>query len=293
MGKVIDLSGKRFGMLTVIKRGCDRYGKTGRKFITWDCVCDCGNIITVDGNNLRTGNTQSCGCEKPIIDISGMKFGKLTVIEESGRCKNGGVKWKCVCECGKTTNVDGYNLRYGVTKSCGCGMIKGLEIGWSHKTHGESQTRLYNIWCGIKNRTSKSTDAKHKKDYYDRGIRICKEWEHSFETFRDWALSHGYKDNLTIDRIDNDGNYCPENCRWTTNYVQSNNRRSNRNYTFNGKTQNISQWARELDISEDMLRDRLVILGWSVEDALLKPSQRRQQTEQQKKLYASVYGEVV
>lgn len=219
------------------------------------------------------------------IEMIGRKFGKLTVIGKSEmRTSNGEIKWICSCECGKTTIVKGSNLRGGKTKSCGCGVVDGLRAGWKKEKHGGCGTRLYGIWRGMKNRATEKADKKHKKDYYDRGIRICDEWEHSFENFREWALSNGYADDLTIDRIDVNGGYCPENCRWITLAEQANNRRSNRNYTFDGKTQNIAQWARELNISEDMLRERLVLLGWSIEDALLKPSQRRGLTNEQRQL---------
>lgn len=302
MGKIDDLTGKRYGMLTVKCRGEDRYGRTGRRFITWVCVCDCGNEITVDANNLRTGNTKSCwhGTKKTDIsakksndsgyknnglkDITGQRFGKLVAIEPCGRTKSGVVKWRCKCDCGNYTEVSGTSLRTGVTKSCGCGVIDGLRVGWERPTHKQSKTRLYNIWCGMKNRTSEKADPRHKRDYFDRGIRICEEWEHCYEAFMDWALANGYKEGLTIDRIDNDGDYCPENCRWVPLAEQANNTRRNRNYTFNGKTQNITQWAKELNVSEDMLRGRLVVLGWDVEKALLTPSKKRGWSNEQRQL---------
>lgn len=279
MGKVADLTGNRYGKLTVVKRGPDRYGKS-RKFITWECACDCGNFVTVDANNLRTGNTTSCGCTERAIDITGKRFGKLTVLRRSGNTQDGSAVWECKCDCGNTTRVKGNSLRSGVTKSCGCGIIDGLKNGWERKTHGETNTRLYGIWCGIKQRTSPSADKRHKKDYYLRGIRVCDEWANSFEAFRDWALANGYDENApfgecTIDRIDNDGNYCPENCRWISNKEQARNKSNNRNYTYNGETHNITDWARKLDVSEDMLRERLVVLGWDIEKALTTPSRKR------------------
>ena len=153
-------------------------------------------------------------------------------------------------------------------------MVKGLKVGWEAKTHGMSKTRLYRIWCGMKKRTSPTADARHKRNYYDRGIRMCSEWVNSFEAFYGWSMKHGYSDELSIDRIDNDGNYCPENCRWTDSYVQGNNRRRNRNYTYNGKTQTIAEWAREYGFSYDMLRERLVVLHWDIDKALNTPSKK-------------------
>lgn len=290
MGNLVDLTGRKYGMLTIKGRGQDRFGRNGRKFITWDCICECGNEITVDGNNLKNGNTKSCGCISTVKDITGKRFGKLVVLGPGGRCHNGEIKWRCICDCGNTTEVKGSSLRSGITKSCGCRMLDGLKTGWQRSTHNQSKTRLYGIWCGMKNRATEKADKKHKKDYYGRGIKICSEWEHSFEKFREWALPNGYEDNLTIDRIDNDGDYCPSNCRWITLSEQANNKRSNRNYTFNGETKNISQWAKTLKVSEDMLRGRLVVLGWDVQSALLTPSRAKGITEEQRQLAAKARG---
>lgn len=284
MGIIKDLTGKKYGMLTVEKRGADRYGKTGRKFITWDCICECGNHITVDAQNLRTGNTQSCGCNKHIIDIAGKRFGDLVALYPSKHGGDKGVFWKCQCKCGQETDVRGSSLRSGATKSCGCGIVNGLKLGWESKTHGCSKTRLYSIWCGMKRRTSKAADERHRKDYYDRGIRTCDEWKNSFEAFQKWSLENGYDDGLTIERIDNNGNYEPGNCKWIPIEMQASNRRSSRILTYNGKSQTMAQWARELNISEDMLRERIVVLHWGVEDALLTPSQTRGWSNEQRQL---------
>lgn len=276
MGKVNDLTGKRYGKLLVLRRGEDRYTKSGRRLITWICLCDCGNEIQVDANNLRNGNTTSCGCKTPCIDLKGMRFGKLEVLERVENNYRGDAMWKCKCDCGNETIVVGKSLRNGSTKSCGCGIVKGLQKGWeATKTHGMSKSRIYRIWCAMKKRTSCTADERHKRDYYDRGIRTCKEWRDSFEAFYEWAINNGYRDDLSIDRKNNDGNYCPENCRWVNNQAQSCNTRRNRNYTYKGKTQNIAQWAKEYGVPDSMLRERLVILGWSIEKALETPSGKK------------------
>lgn len=126
--------------------------------------------------------------------------------------------------------------------------------------------RLYGIWRGIKTRTQ---NPRHKDYKYcgAKGITVCDEWNNSYESFRDWALANGYQDDLTIDRIDNGGNYCPENCRWTDAYTQANNKSSNHLLTYNGKTQTMAQWARETGLKRETIKDRLKS-GWSVEDAL-------------------------
>lgn len=130
------------------------------------------------------------------------------------------------------------------------------------------QERLYGIWKGIKVRTHNT----HHKDYKycgAKGITICDEWDKSYEAFKEWALNNGYRDDLTIDRIDNSGNYCPENCRWADLYTQANNKSNNHLITYNGKTQNMTQWARETGVRRELIKDRLKS-GWSVEDALTK-----------------------
>ena len=130
------------------------------------------------------------------------------------------------------------------------------------------QERLYGIWKGIKVRTHNT----HHKDYKycgAKGITICDEWDKSYEAFKEWALNNGYRDDLTIDRIDNSGNYCPENCRWADLYTQANNKSNNHLITYNGKTQNMTQWAKEIGVRRELIKDRLKS-GWSVEDALTK-----------------------
>ena len=130
------------------------------------------------------------------------------------------------------------------------------------------QERLYGIWKGIKVRTHNT----HHKDYKycgAKGITICDERDKSYEAFKEWALNNGYRDDLTIDRIDNSGNYCPENCRWADLYTQANNKSNNHLITYNGKTQNMTQWAKEIGVRRELIKDRLKS-GWSVEDALTK-----------------------
>jgi hypothetical protein len=135
----------------------------------------------------------------------------------------------------------------------------------NHVTHGMSNTRLYGIWSGMKTRCN-GTAKGCIKNYYDRGITYCSEWE-TFEPFRDWALSHGYNDNLTIDRIDNDRGYSPDNCRWITRVEQQSNTRQNRYIEYNGEIHTLTQWSKILGIKANTLKSRLDLYGWSVDEA--------------------------
>lgn len=162
-------------------------------------------------------------------DITGKKFGRLLVLSRGERV-SGVYKWNCLCDCGNKTVVLGTNLRHGNTKSCGC--LHKEVVGKTHFKHGYSKrkniNRLYRCWSGIRTRTH-NPKCSCAKNYINRGVSCCEEWE-VFENFKNWALSNGYQENLTIDRIDVNGNYCPENCRWIPFEEQSQNRRNTLKY---------------------------------------------------------------
>ena len=167
------------------------------------------------------------------IDLTGQRFGRLVVVSRA-ESKGNMTRWNCVCDCGNETVVYSNNLRRGYTQSCGCYRHEfELERLSKKKTHGEShgknKTRLYGIWSGMITRCF-NEKSKRYEDYGGRGITVCDEWLNSFEAFRDWALSHGYSDELTIDRIDVNGNYCPENCKWATMAEQNKNKRAVNGY---------------------------------------------------------------
>ena len=190
-----------------------------------------------------------------LIDISGQKFNKLTAIRPVGR-KHSEVVWECECECGKLVNVTSYSLRKGYTKSCGCLKEEILKV--VNKTHGLSYSRMRIPYTNMKTRCYNPNYSLFHR-YGGRGITVCDDWlgPDGLQNFCDWALANGYDESKTIDRIDNDGGYSPENCRWTTAEVQSNNRISNRFITNNGVTKTLSRWAKEMGMDPRTLRYRI------------------------------------
>ena len=190
-------------------------------------------------------------------DLTGQRFGQLLVIERA-EDKTTGLKpkvmWRCRCDCGKETIVWGSSLTQGTTVSCGCKKIK---HGYANKE------RLYETWQNMKRRCNNPRNKRYKQ-YGARGIKVCAEWEHDYVAFRNWAMSNGYADDLTIDRIDVDKGYSPDNCRWVGAKIQANNMTRNRFITFRGKTMTLSQWAEELGLSYGVINHRIQ-RGWDMD----------------------------
>ena len=199
------------------------------------------------------------------IDLTGKRFARLIVIEKAKSINNGIVIWKCKCDCGNETFVRGNNLKTGAVKSCGC--LK--KISHTQK-HNMSKTKIYRTWASMKNRCC-NPNTQYFKNYGGRGINVCKEWMESFESFRNWAYTNGYSDDLTIERIDNNGNYCPENCTWIPLSEQAKNRRNGYSITYKNKTQNLKSWCDELNLDYKMIHNRIYKLNWSFERAIQEP----------------------
>ena len=205
----------------------------------------------------------------------GVPDSRLTVIcrvedyiDPSGRHKP---RWLCQCECGSdpiVINQDRLRDNMHGTKSCGCLSREAtIKRNIQMAKHGLSGTRLYKIWKCMHMRCYNQND-EHYKDYGGRGIIICEVWKNNYINFYEWAINNGYNDNLTIDRIDVNGNYEPDNCRWTTVQAQQNNKRSNVFLTYNGETHTIMEWANILGVDKYNKLYWRYSQGWSVEDIL-------------------------
>lgn len=264
-----NLIGQKFNKLTIVK--FSHKDKKGNPY--YECICECGNTKIVRLSHLKLGNVKSCGCIRKerkydrINDLTGKKFGKLTVLSYAFSDKHRFSHYLCQCECGNKKIINGNSLTSGRTKSCGCIENK------ANTKHGLSYTRLYSIWKHIIDRCyNKKNDAYNS--YGGRGITVYSEWKNNFINFYNWGLKNGYKDNLTIDRIDNSKGYYPDNCRFVNCKIQANNRRSNHYITINNETHSIADWARIYKINPSTISNRLK-LGWSNYDSVTKPIIKR------------------
>lgn len=273
----MDLTGKKFGKLTVIRKDDKEYKYNSKGKIRtawgWICECECGNQISVIQNNLTQGHVKCCpNCstaDNKFKDITGMTFGHLTVIKRAPDKIVSGEKvvhWYCKCDCGNPNLavVSGHSLRSGHTISCGC-RIGGV-------THGKKHTELYDRYSKMYQRC-KNKNCESYKRYGGRGIYICDEWDgygDGFLNFYNWAIANGFSSELSIDRIDNDGPYAPWNCRWATDEEQANNRSTNVYITYGGETLTATQWAKKLGVEPATLLSRHS-KGWSDEDIIEIP----------------------
>lgn len=208
-------------------------------------------------------------------DRTGERYGRLVVLKRGPDhiCPSGRkvVQWICQCDCGNITTVATTSLGRGLTKSCGCYNLEQQKNSETkHHTHGLSNTRLYSIWRSMKKRCYNETNDNYYL-YGGRGIEICPEWKEDFQAFYDWAINNGYDEALTIDRIDSNDMYSPENCRWSDNTEQQRNKRNNRLITFNGETHCLAEWAEITGINRSTISDRIDKYNWPIERALTEP----------------------
>lgn len=264
MGKLIDLTGQRFGSLVVLEKAESRKVKHGT-VTRWKCQCDCGVIKTVNGTGLRGGRIKTCGNHKK--DYIGQRYGRLVVLEELQTTDSAGRKFrsfKCQCDCGNTVIVRQSNL-VTTTKSCGC--YQRDSVRKRQTKHGLNGTRIWNIYYQMKQRCY---NKKHPEyyNYGGRGITICDEWldkDNGAKKFFEWAFENGYQDDLTIDRIDNDKGYSPSNCRWVTMYEQGRNRRTNVFVEYNGRRMILKDFSDLIGANRNMV-SKLLKQGKSVEE---------------------------
>lgn len=285
MPPVKDMTGERFGMLTVL-HDVERPPNKNRRGRYWLCRCDCGREVIYIGKVLRRGEVKSCGyCtnSRP-IDETGNRYGRLVVLEKTNCHRNSQYWWRCICDCGNEVIVPGYRLRNGTTKSCGCfGKEHAVLMGKAKRTHGHSRTPLYSIWIGMKERCFNENNWAYSY-YGGRGVTICDEWRNDFSAFYEWAIENGYDETApsrqcTLDRINNSGNYEPSNCRWVGTYEQANNRRDNRRLVFNGVPHTFTELASITGLPRELIRGRFY-RGWSTDEIFNTPYKQKRNKEE-------------
>lgn len=248
MGRIdYSIIGRKFGLLTVMD--LDHVSEQGKTY--WSCECECGKRIVVTRGNLTSGNAKTCGDRKHALhDLRGKRFGRLVVLDFDHINRNGHSCWLCRCDCGNEKVIERTHLMDGHITSCGCLKREMLT------THGSSKTPLYDSWIDMRHRCSNPNNRNYHR-YGGRGISVCNEWMDEFEPFCDWAMNNGYKPGLTIERSDNDGDYCPENCTWVDRMEQANNRGTNRLIEYGGEKHTVAQWARKIGVNYGTLLCRI------------------------------------
>ena len=251
-----DISGKTFNYWTVVSyAGHNHHGQN-----MWNVICRCGNKKTIRADFLTSGKHKSCGCKPrgPKIDLIGQKFGDLTVIGLGDKADTTYL-WDCQCECGKIITTRGDRLKEGMPTSCGCKPRENKS-----KIHGKHLHPMYSTWCGMHSRCY-NIKQKTYENYGGRGIRVCERW-HDVDNFIN-DMGPKPSPNHKIERIDNDGDYCPENCKWATDQEQANNTRKNRFIEYQGQIKSVSEWSRIVNIDSKTISYR-ILHGWTPEQTL-------------------------
>ena len=278
---LVDLQGKRFGNLTVLQKGAGRFTSGGAYKCTWLCKCDCGKEIEVDAQHLKRGHTTSCGCKKHsnkgshFEDLTGKRFGRLTVLyfmeqkDRSARQFN----WMCKCECGNMKKASANKLKNGLLQSCGC-LKKEMEprLGQLTRRYVYSNKRLYSVYKAMIDRCT-NPESREWENYGGRGITVCPEWMKSYDAFAEWALKSGYDEKAkhgecTIDRIDVNKGYEPDNCTFVPNKKQQNNRRNNVYIEYNGECHTMKEWSEIFNIPYGRFRVQYRVQGKSIEEII-------------------------
>lgn len=233
-----NLEGKTFGKWTVLSLECTK------PETMWLCQCECGTIKKVSALHLKRGDSTSCGCVNK-VDLTGRKFGRLTAIKKTTSGKN--PKWLCKCDCGVEKEIQYSALTSGKTVSCGC-YFKEV-ASKSNTKHLMSRSKIYAIYMSMQQRCYNPMSQGYNR-YGGRGITISPNWmgENGFATFAKWAIQNGYEEGLSIDRIDVNGNYCPENCRWITIKEQERNKRNTIFIEVFGIRKPLVEWVELMNL---------------------------------------------
>lgn len=270
--------GNQFGRLTVVGEA----GRSGRAK-TYYCKCSCGGTAISRGSALRCGRTRSCGClqkeaaakngASTFRDLSGVRFGRLVAATPSGKTKHGNTLWSCACDCGATALVASGKLISGSTASCGC--QRSSESSKRFTTHGMSKRPIYTTWLGMIARCKNKNNGSYST-YGGRGVSVCERWSCSFGNF---LADMGDRPSVrhTLERIDNNGDYEPENCRWALASEQSRNKSNNRWIEIGGEVKTMVDWCRQYGRSFTTFYKRIK-RGWSDADAVTVPPRAKRAT---------------
>jgi RNase P/RNase MRP subunit POP5 len=277
----MDYSGLVFGDVKVLKRAdgnleeCRelfKQGKAGTPIYTCECLL-CGKIFNRNVNGIKNNKFKNCGCQSLRNDLSGKKFGKLTAIEPIGLDDHREMSWRCICDCGNEYIAKSYSLRKNITTQCWECATREISRATKkyYTTHKRAShpnkivesekyplitKRLRSTYVNMKTRCYNHNYVEYYR-YGGRGITVCDEWKKDFLTFALWAVENGYREDLTIDRIDNNGNYEPNNCRFVTRTEQANNRRSSKKLEYKGEIDTMANWARRLEIPYHYVQQKL------------------------------------
>lgn len=258
MPNFIDITGQTISGYFVVRLSGWQTVKSGRRVPVWVFRCACGNEFSAWSSSVRIGNRtcKVCRFRDATEDLTGQTYGKLRVTGPADR-RNGRLAWKAECgECNKIFTRGTQNLKN--LSQCPC---------HRKRLHGDTNSPTYKTWNSMINRCTYPSAQKFAR-YGGRGIKVCKRWR-QYENFL--ADMGKRPPDTSLDRIDNDGDYEPNNCRWATRNVQRRNMASNNRITFNGETLTLAEWAERTGIPRERLRHRFVRAGWSAEDTLTKP----------------------